>query len=142
MIKNISFNNKDAKDEINSVVGDSYSWFDRIKMGGNGSPRFKVILASEKIKKLLGSNRANYYCTIELRPKGIIVNFGTKHKSYAWVIPYHQLSLYKSGDSYSFYGRKEFIRIKKNHKDSINQAFIERLIEIRTSHFQQLALMN
>lgn len=142
MIKNISYNDSNVADEINSLVGNAYTWFDRIKMGGNGSPRFKIILASENIKNIVSKDDSIKYCNIELRPKGIIVNFRKILKAYAWAVPYHQLTIFKNKNYYSLYGAKEFLRIQNNHKDSINQTFIERLLEIRSSYFQQLAILN
>ncbi len=76
MIKNISYNDKKVTGEINSLVGDAYSWFERIKIAGiKGSPKFKVLLARENIKNIFLKTNSNGLCPIELRPKGIIVWF-------------------------------------------------------------------
>lgn len=142
MIKNISYNDKKVRDEINSMVGDTYTWFDRIKMGGDGSPKFKVILASENIQGLLQKTNSGSFCNIELRPKGIIVGFSSIYETYVWVIPYYQLNIFKKVDYFSIYGGQEFLRIKNTPYNTINQTFIERMMEIRSSYLHQLALMN
>ncbi|MBT8321267.1 MAG: hypothetical protein KJO90_06310, partial [Eudoraea sp.] len=58
-----------------------------------------------------------------LRPKGIILRFRSLLETYALIIPYYKLSIYK-GDAqiYSIYKDHYFIKVKSDTK-SIKQFF-------------------
>ena len=52
MVRNISYNKKEVREEILEEVGKSYSLFKRLKLGGNGSQRYVMQEASKELEKL------------------------------------------------------------------------------------------
>ena len=137
IIRNVSYNNKDIITEINKVVGKSYSWIERLKLGGIGSPRFVIDHSSESIKELLNKDNYINYCNIELRPGGIIIAFRSLLETYAWIIPYCKLSIYNSENTCSIYSDKDFVKLKNIHKPGLNQAFVKRIMEARTAFLNE-----
>ena len=66
-------------------------------------------------------------CNIELRPNGIIVGFRSLLESYALVIPYWKLTLYKGkAEEYSLYRDTYCIKIEAKNKN-VHQ-FIKRIL--------------
>ena len=56
-------------------------------------------------------------CNIELRPKGIILNFRSLLETYGLVISYYKLKLYKGkAQEYSIYKDKYFIKVLADTK--------------------------
>ena len=86
-------------------------------MGGIGSPRLTITEASMAIRNLLILDNNADYCNIELRPKGIILGFRSLLESYALVIPFYKLTIYK-GDLaiYSVYRDQYFVKVKADTK--------------------------
>ena len=75
MIYNTSYTNEDFIRESDEILGKAYGFFAKIKMGGIGSRRLIVEDISPDLKpKNLQTIDPNF-SNIELRPKGIIVNF-------------------------------------------------------------------
>lgn len=98
MLKNITYNNPTIKRDINSLVGESYTLVQRIKLKGTGSRRLIIKECTSEIHKLLALDNNTSTCSIELRPKGIIVHFRSILETYGLIIPYYQLSVYKTAD--------------------------------------------
>ena len=71
MIFNTTHTNKEAKATINDLVGDSYSFFESIKMKGVGSKRMVIEDVSIGFKNILNSVADINYGNIEIRKKGI-----------------------------------------------------------------------
>jgi hypothetical protein len=140
MIKNVTYNNKDIKTEINDIVGKAYSWLERLQMGGIGSPRFIIDHSSESIEKLLNKDNYINYCNIELRPGGIIIAFRSLLETYAWIIPYYKLTIYKSENKYGIYSNENFVRLNSNHKSTINQAFVKKMMKARTEFLNETSM--
>jgi hypothetical protein len=116
MIRNVSYNNKEIKQEINDKVGRPFTMMERFRMGGNGSPKFVIHDASDDIMELLGKDRYINYCNIELRPEGIMVGFRSILESYAWVVPFQDLRLFYQNGQLSIFSNENFVEIndKKN----------------------------
>lgn len=134
MLRNVSYNNPQFTREINELVGTPFSIFQRIKMGGNGSPRLVISEASEEIDSLLKVDNRRHYANIELRPKGIIVGFRSRLEAYALVIPYHKLVLYKSTeDTYSIYTDTTVIKVHEDASDRPIHKFMRKIIEGKNS---------
>jgi len=117
MLANVSYNNPKQEQEINKLVGAAYSFRERIKMGGIGSPKMQIMQSSVSIYNLLILDNNTDYCSIELRPKGIILRFRSLLETYGLVIPYYKLTLYK-GDLalYSVYIDTYFVKVKSDTK--------------------------
>ena len=72
-----------------------------------------ITQASIDIHNLLVLDQNRNTCNIELRPKGIIVRFRSLLETYALVIPYYKLNIYKGkADEYSVYKDQYFIKVQ------------------------------
>jgi hypothetical protein len=95
MLRNVSYNNSIIKSEINDLLGKPFTIFERIKLGGVGSPKYFILQTDIKITNLLNLDNNTNQCNIELRPKGIIISFRSLLETYGLVIPYYKLKLFK-----------------------------------------------
>jgi len=134
MIRNVTYNDKEIKDEIRQEVGDSYSFFHRLKLGGTGSPRFVIVEASKDFNNFLELDNNINYCNIELRPEGIIVAFRSLLETFAWIVPYHMLVLYKSKGTVTVYAGEHFMRLQTLYKNKGDNNFIRKLLHLRSEH--------
>ena len=115
MLFNISYNNPKIKEKINEEVGPPFTLLERFKLNGTGSPKLFITSTSLDIHNLLGLDNNLNTCNIEMRPKGIIVMFRALLETYALVIPYYKLNLYKGkAEEYSIYKDHYFIKVKAN----------------------------
>jgi len=104
MLVNISYNNKAQRQEIDAKVGKPFTLLQRIKLGGIGSPKLYVTASSKEIDGLFLLDHNENTCNIEVRPKGIILRFRSLLETYALVIPYYKLTLFKgTSDAYSIH---------------------------------------
>lgn len=125
MLKNVSYNNSKIKSEINDVLGNPFTIFERIKLRGVGSPKYIISQTDSIITNLLHLDNNTNQCNIELRPKGIIVSFRSLLETYALIIPFYKLKLFKGQSNvYSIYIDEYFIKIlakKKNEHEFIKK---------------------
>ena len=128
MLVNVSYNNKKIIRDIELEVGKSFSWKERWSMGGNGSPKLFVSQASEDISDLLTLDNKINSCNIELRPKGIIVRFRSILETFALVIPYHKLTIFKSGE-FSIYRDAQYIKVNSGEKTV--QKFFRKVLDAK-----------
>lgn len=132
MLLNVSYNNKDFLRKIDAEVGKPYTLKERFKMGGIGSPRLVIIDSSIQIKNFLNLDNNGNVCNIELRPNGIIVGFRSLLESYALIIPYYKLVLYKgNAEEYSIYKDDYFFKIEARAKDKSVHSFIKKIIDAK-----------
>jgi len=94
MLFNVSYNNPEIRKEIDAIVGLPYRFREKIKLGGIGIGRISITKASTDILKLLALDKYRNLCNIELRPNGIIIGFRSLLESFAFVIPYWNLSIF------------------------------------------------
>jgi hypothetical protein len=134
MVVNVTYNDPSLDFEINQTVGKSYSILERLKLRGIGSPRLVIKEASQEIAKLLNTGSGIPYCNVEFRPTGIIIRFRSRLETYAFVIPYHKLVLYKSPEELSFYSGNDFIKVRDLKNKYIDNKFIRRLVELKSQH--------
>ena len=128
MIYNISYKDNKQIELINNSVGKPYSLTSRIKLGGVGSPKYYIKSSDKKIDSLLILDNNDNTCNIEMRPKGIIIRFRSLLETYALVIPYFKLSIFKpTGDTYSIHsGENKIIIITQTEN---KRKFIKRVLE-------------
>ncbi|MAO07193.1 MAG: hypothetical protein CL596_00610 [Alteromonas sp.] len=132
MLLNVSYNNKEITQKIDSEVGKPYSLKERIQLGGIGSPRLVITETSIQIYNLLILDNNRNVCNIEMRPEGIIVGFRSLLESYALIIPYYKLSLYKGkAEEYSIHRDNYFIKIEAKAKDKSVHRFMNKLLEAK-----------
>ena len=117
MLLNVSYNNKEITQQVDSEVGPPFPLKDRWKMGGIGSPKLVITKCSESIRNLLLLDNNRNTCNIELRPKGIILRFRSLLETYALVIPFYKLVVYK-GDigKYTVFRDKHSVQIMADTK--------------------------
>lgn len=113
MLLNISYNQPKIRKKINAEVGAPFTLLQRFKLSGTGSPQLHITNMSIDIHNLMVLDRNANICNIEMRPNGIIVMFRSLLETYALVIPYYKLNLYKGkAEEYSIYKDHYFIKVK------------------------------
>jgi hypothetical protein len=129
MLLNVSYNNKQVYRKIDEAVGKPYTIAERLKRGGIGAGRLVITEASVQINNLLILDNNRNVCSIEMRPKGIIVGFRSILESYALVIPYYKLTLYKGrAEEYSIHIDTYFIKIQAKSRDRFTHKFIAKVL--------------
>ena len=121
MLFNVSYNDEKIKNKINSLVGDSFSLLERLKKGGIGSGKLIITKADKEIENLLILDKNINYCNIEKRKNGIIIMFRSLLETFALVIPYYKLIIFKvTADEYTFNIDNKFLKIKVKNKSDHN----------------------
>ncbi len=130
MLLNVSYNDKKITKKINEAVGKTIPLKERFAMGGIGSPKLYITEASIDIYNLLVLDNSTNTCNVEIRPNGIIVRFRSRLETYALIIPYYKLNVYK-GDIgiYSIYMDHYFIKVRSDTKAI--QRFFRKLMDHR-----------
>ena len=133
MLLNVSYNDKKITEKIDSEVGKPFTLKERWAMGGIGSPRLFITETSIEIHNLLILDNNRDQCNIEMRPKGIIVRFRSLLETFALVIPYYKLTLYK-GDlaKYSIYRDHHFIKVQADTKAI--QKFFKKILDYKADN--------
>lgn len=131
MLVNVSYNNKDLIKKIEEEVGKPFTLKQRLAMGGIGSPKLEITATSIEVRNLLILDNNRDSCNIELRPKGIILRFRSLLETYALVIPFYKLVIYK-GDLgiYSVYRDHHFVKVKADTKAV--QKFFKKLLDYKS----------
>ena len=119
MLRNVSYKNDKQEKEINNFVGKPFSLIERLKMKGIGSGKILIVDASKEIENLLILDQNINQCNIERRPKGIVIYFRVLLETYALIIPYYKLVIFKvDSDIYTIHIDHRKVKIKvKNKKD-------------------------
>tara|TARA_B100000989_G_scaffold98910_1_gene72160 strand:+ start:150 stop:557 length:408 start_codon:yes stop_codon:yes gene_type:complete len=119
MLRNVSYKNQKQLDEINDFIGKPYTLLDRIKQKGIGSGKLFIVGASKEIENLLVLDQNINQCNIERRPSGIMIYFRVLLETYALIIPYYKLVIFKvDSDIYTIHIDHRKMKIKvKNNKD-------------------------
>ena len=119
MLRNVSYKNDKQEKEINELVGQPFSLLERLKQKGIGSGKLIIIKANKEIESLLVLDQNINQCNIERRPKGIIIYFRVLLETYALIIPYYKLVIFKVDKlDYTIHIDHRFLKIQvKNEKD-------------------------
>lgn len=133
MLVNVSYNNKEITRKVDAEVGKPFTLKERWAMGGIGSPRLFITETSLEIRNLLILDNNRDSCNIEMRPKGIIVRFRSLLETFALVIPYYKLTVYK-GDLgiYSVYRDKHFFKVQADTKAV--QKFFRKMLDYKADN--------
>ena len=123
------FDNDDAK-EINNILGKSFSFLQTLKFRGIGSSRFIIDSVSKKLSHTINKVSDINYCSIELRPKGILVNITQQINLFSWAIPYYKLVIFDS-NTFSIHADGSYVKIIKDKKYSNNKSFITKMLKFR-----------
>ena len=127
MLVNVSYNNPELTRKIDDAVGKPFPLKKRWAMGGIGSPKLFITDCSLEIRNLLLLDNNLNTCNIELRPGGIILRFRSLLETYALVIPYYKLTLYK-GDLgiYSVHMDHHFVKVRADTR-AVQKFFVKML---------------
>ncbi|MFS4467089.1 hypothetical protein [Maribacter sp. 2210JD10-5] len=133
MLLNVSYNNKEITRKIDAEVGKPFTLKERFKLGGIGSPKLIITETSVKIRNLLILDNNRDTCNVEMRPKGIIVRFRSLLETFALVIPYYKLTIYKGEASvYSIYRDNDFFKVESDTKAV--QKFFKKLLDYKADN--------
>ena len=106
-----------SKKRLMRLLANPFLLKERWVKGGIGSSKLVINQSSIDIHNLLVLDNNLNTCSIELRPKGIILRFRSLLETYAMVIPYHKLNLYKGkAQEYSIYKDKQFVKVVADTK--------------------------
>jgi len=133
MLVNVSYNNKELTRKVDDAVGKPFKLKERWTMKGIGSPKLFITETSIEIRNLLILDKNTDSCNIEMRPKGIIVRFRSLLETFALVIPYYKLTIYK-GDLavYSVFRDHHFIKVKSDTKAI--QKFFRKILDYKADN--------
>ncbi len=132
MLVNISEDFSQKRELINEEVGKPFPLEERERIAGTHLQNIPVTAASLKIYNLLMLNEGSSTCSLELRPKGIIIGFRGGSETYALVIPYYKLRVYKGRpEQYAFYKDQHFIKIMAKKDDPEIHRFIKKITHFK-----------
>lgn len=103
MLYNVSNNDRSIREEINELVGASFSLYNRIKLKGIGSPKLDILSSSENIAKKLNVDSYTNRAYAELRPKGVCIYFRSMLETFVLVIPHYRLTIYNNSGKMKVY---------------------------------------
>ncbi|MFT7344902.1 MAG: hypothetical protein ACI9XP_001491 [Lentimonas sp.] len=130
MLFNTSYKNEDYVKESNRMLGGTYSFLTKLKMGGVGSQRLIMEeLSSELTPWNMQKSDVNY-ASIELRPKGIVIHFSNRLDRYSWIVPYYRLAIF-STLTFSIHSDGKFIRFRKDKNYQENKGFIKKMTNLK-----------
>ena len=132
MVFDTTYRNDEYDEQSDRLLGESFRFLEKIRMGGVGSARFVVASLSPKLD--LGKLKFSEtdYGNIELRPKGIIVHYSRKLERFSWIITYYKLVIY-SANCFSIHANGEFVKFKKNNNYKGNKKFILKMMQLKTN---------
>lgn len=133
MLLNVSYNNKEITRKVDEALGKPFTLKERFAMGGIGSPKLFITETNVEIRNLLILDNNLDSCNVEMRPKGIIVRFRSLLETFALVIPYYKLAIYK-GDLgiYSIYKDNYFIKVRADSKAI--QLYFRKLLDFKADN--------
>ncbi|SHI40670.1 hypothetical protein SAMN04488096_101474 [Mesonia phycicola] len=140
MLVNVSYNKPELREKINAEVGKPFTLLERIKMNGVGSSKLFITSTSIEIHNLLILDKYINTCNIEMRPDGIIITFRSILETYALIIPYYKLRLYKGkAEEYSIYRDHFFIKVKANEKAV--HLFMKKILDYKAKHWSSSSFL-
>lgn len=130
MIYDTTYNNKEAKEVFEVLLGKPYTFLKALKLGGVGSKRMMIEQVSPKFSSMMNNVSDINYGNIELREKGIIVHINKGLKNYSWAIPFYQLHIYNT-QTFSIHAQGNFVQFKKNNLLMENKSFLDKLVDLK-----------
>lgn len=134
MLCNVSYNDPKLEKTIVELVGKPFGLKERLTMSGIGSPKMIISQASPEIQNLLELDHNQNSCNVELRPMGIIVRFRSLLETYALVIPFYKLNIFKGkATHYSLFGDAHKIEVESNEKV---RKFFSKMTQLKAAQAQ------
>lgn len=134
MLVNLSGLNPEVKDKIDAEVGKPFDLEKRKELGGIDSGKLIINSCSIDIYNLIILDPGIKTCNVEIRPDGIIVRFQVGLDSYALVIPYYKLKVYKGkAREYSIYKDQYFIKVEADRQEVHD--FMKKIRNCKAEHW-------
>lgn len=134
IIFNTTYTEKSDLQQINRLLGKSFSFYQKLRLGGIGSSRLIIKNVSHNFQGIINKVSDLNYANIELRPKGIIVHVTSQVKRYSWAIPYYKLIIFNA-TFFSVHSDGAFIQMKKSN---VNKSFVKKMINLKTLSNEKL----
>ena len=132
MIYNRTHFNEEEEKKINTILGNSFSFLQILKLIGVGSSRLIVHSVSENLSHTINKVSDINYCSIELRPYGILVNITQQLNLFSLIIPYYKLVIFNS-ETFSIHSDGSNIKIIKDKHYLNNKNFISKMMKLKIS---------
>jgi len=126
-----TFNDRRSRREIERHVGKKFSFVDRFKMRGIGSQRMLIVDSSNEIADLLALDKKLNHCNLELRQGGLLVRFQSKMHTYAFAIPWHYLTFFRTGESLQVYGQNNHVKLRVAHNEKLDRRFVLKVLQFK-----------
>lgn len=136
VLANLSYNDAKLTQKVNALVGSPFNLKERWRLKGIGSSKLLITESSVDIYNLLILDQNTNSCSIELRPKGIIIRFRSLLETYGLIIPYYKLKLYKGkSEEYSLYMDQHRIKVAATNKST--HAFFKKVSREKINNLPQ-----
>lgn len=132
MLFNTSYKNEEYLKESNRILGEPYSFLEKLKLGGVGSRRLVIEELNPALTPKHMQKTDTSYASIELRPKGIIIHFGNRLDRYSWLVPYYRLVIF-STETFSIHSNGKFIKFTKDRYYRENKGFITKMTNLKNA---------
>jgi hypothetical protein len=128
MLLNLSHDLAQKQDLISTHVGKPFDLEKRKELDGISLTEIPVTAASIDLYNLMVLNESQVFCSIEMRPKGVIISFKANTDLFSLVIPFYKLKIYKGrAQEYSFYKDHYFIKVWAGEENPHIHAFIRKI---------------
>lgn len=134
MLINLSQDKDQLKQKIEEQIGKPFTLSEREELNGIDSGLLEITSSSIDIYNLLILNQGMSTCSIEMRPDGILIRFQAALETYALVVPYYKLKIYKGqAKEYSLYRDNYFIKVKADQQKTHD--FMRKLRHFKAEHW-------
>ncbi|QCK15114.1 hypothetical protein [Mangrovivirga cuniculi] len=92
----LSTHYKETWDKIKYLYGDTFTFWESLKLGGIGSPRLILVNSSdEETEELIKRTNASKNCNIQLLKNGFLIRFRSKNDEYGIGISFNDVKVLK-----------------------------------------------
>ena len=122
-----TYTNPRIKEEIIQTVGSSFSFWQRLKFKGIGSPRMIIEERDPFFDEYTNPHHYLTYANFELRPKGIIIHIHKTLQNFNWALPYGTFDLERTTDRLIVHAEDKFLAFRDGQQlaaDFINKVQI------------------
>ena len=132
MIFDTTYQRRRVRAAITEVTGRPFNLFERIRLKGIGSQKLLVRSSSPEIEERVCRKFNLKHCNIELRRKGIIIRFGSFSQTFAWTIPYRELSVVRNCGQLTIYSKDgHFMSVTDAHGGKIDATFLNKMMQFK-----------
>jgi hypothetical protein len=133
MIIDITNPNSNHNELIKDLVGKPFSFIQALKMKGIVCKNLMIDEVSPNMKDYLYDKNDKNSADLELRRFGIVIKINNGNKFYAWVVPFHQMVIYKT-NGISIHAQGRFIRFGFNKGNTKIKACFDKLMDLRLKY--------